>query len=286
MARTIKQIKKSMTDEFMASDVIRKKYGFGENDTFENSFSLVSIESIIFGVIASAVYVLESLFEIFKKDVDRKISSAVLASIPWYHKIALQYQHGDELVFDDSTMQYGYETVSPDKQLVKFAACRDNRGYVYVLAAGEDSTGRPVHLSNDVLTPFKKYMNDLKPAGIPLVIVSYDPDVIQFSVRVQYNPLLLNSDGSMVSDFSSHPVEDAITEYLYGIEYGGVFNKTKMVDAIQQVMGVTDVILDDVKVKSASSAEYSQVTGNNYTSAGGAFVPSDLRNSISYVLQL
>ena len=57
MARTVKQIKKSMTDEFMASKIIRDKYGLTEKDTFDNAFSEVSFESILFGIIASAICV-------------------------------------------------------------------------------------------------------------------------------------------------------------------------------------------------------------------------------------
>lgn len=286
MARTVKQIKKSMTDEFMASKIIRDKYGLTEKDTFDNAFSEVSFESILFGIIASAIYVLESFFEIFKADVDKKISSAILSTIPWYHKIALEYQHGDALVLDESTMQYVYETSSPDKQLVKFATCRDMKGYVYVLVAGEDSSGRPVQLSDSIITAFKQYMNNRKPAGVPLEVYSYNPDAIKLSLKVQYDPLIVNEDGSLISDNSSYPVEDAITEYLYGIEYGGVFNKTKLVDAVQRATGVTDVILESVQVKPHAEERYSYVSGNNYESVGGAFAPEGLRNGIEYVLQI
>lgn len=286
MARTIKQIKKLISDEFMASENIRKKYGLSESDTFENAFSAVSFESILFGIVASAIYILESLFDLFKSDVDSKISTAILSTIPWYHKIALEYQHGNPLVLDESTMQYVYETQDPDKQVVKFAACRDNLGYVAILAAGADNTGRPVKLPDDILTPFKQYMNDRKPAGIPIEIHSYDPDMIKIELTVQYDPLLFNADGSLISDPSSFPVEQAVTEYLYGIEYGGVMNKTKLVDAVQSVAGVRDVILGSVQVQSASDYEYVAVAGNNYKSFSGAFAPVNLRNTISYVLQV
>ena len=288
MARTVKQIKKSMTDEFMSSDVIRRKYGFSENDTFESVFSAVSFESILFGIVASAAYVLESLFDIFRQDVDKKIATAVLSTVPWYHKIALQYQHGDPLVLDDNTMQYGYETISPDKQVVKYAACRDKGGYVYILAAGADANGRPERLPDSILTPFKQYMNDLKPAGVPIDIYSSDPDSIRIYMNVQYDPLVMNEDGSLIEEPSVYPVEEAITQYLYGIEYGGVFNKTKLVDAVQNTAGVQDLALQYVEVRSASdnADNYNGVHSNNYESFGGSFAPDKLRESIQYVLQI
>lgn len=286
MARTVKQIKKSMTDEFMGSEVIKQKYGLSDSDTFETAFSAVSFESILFGIVASAICVLESIFDIFKQDVDKKVSTAVLASVPWYHKIALEYQHGDSLVFDEATMQYGYETVSPDKQVIKFAACRDKGGYVYVLAARADANGRPERLPDNILTPFKQYMNDLKPAGVPIDVYSSDPDSIRLGLIVQYDSLVLNEDGSLIESSSVFPVEDAVTEYLYGIEYGGVFNKTKLVDAVQNARGVKDVTLELVEVKNAEAEDYKKVEFNNYESVGGSFAPDILRRTIQYVLQI
>ena len=103
---------------------------------------------------------------------------------------------------------------------------------------------------------------------------------------MQYDPLIVNEDGSLISDNSSYPVEDAITEYLYSIEYGGVFNKTKLVDAVQRAIGVTDVILESVQVKPHTEDDYTYVSGNNYESVGGAFAPEDLRSGIEYVLQI
>lgn len=283
MARTIKQIKKGMTDEFMASPVIRERYGLSESDTFDGSFSAVSLESILFGIVATAIYVLEGMFDIFTSEVDKKISTAILSTIPWYHKIALEYQHGDALVLNESTMQYEYPSLSPDKQLVKYAACRDERGYVYVLIAGAGADGRPEKLSENILTAFRQYMNERKPAGVPVEIFSYDPDAIKINLRIQYDSLVINQDGSLISNPSTYPVETAVTEYLYSIEYGGVFNKTRLIDSVQSVKGVLDVVLDNVQVKPANQEQYVFVSGNNYASVGGAFVPYRLKETISYV---
>ena len=68
--------------------------------------------------------------------------------------------------------------------------------------------------------------------------------------------------------------------------YGGTFNKTKLVDAIQSVEGVNDVLLGECQYKTADNQNYSTIKGNNYTAAGGSFVSSGLRNSISYVVSI
>lgn len=286
MARTIKDIKKSMTDQFVADPVIRQKYDLSGDVSFDDAFSSVSLESILFFIVASAIYVLEVLFESFKTDVDNKVSTAVLASIPWYHQICLEYQHGDELIFDEATSQFRYASLDPSKQVVKFAACRDKGGGVLILVSGADSDGLPVALSNDILTSFRSYLNSRKPAGIIVDIYSYNPDEILLSVSIQYDNMVLNQDGSLISSPTVFPVEDAVTSYLQGIVYGGVFNKTRLIDAIQTARGVVDVKLIAVSAKPDTSDTFTTVSGNNYTALSGAFKATDLKSSISYVLQL
>ena len=275
-----------MTQQFMTDSVIRTKYGITGSATFDDTFSKVSIENIWFSIVASAIWVLESLFDAFREDVDAKISTAVLASIPWYHKIALEFQYGDELVFDEETQQYVYPELHPAKQVVKYAACRDVGGGVYVLASGASSAGTPTKLSTAVLTAFQSYLNQRKPAGVILEVGSYDPDTVRVYADVQYNPQVINSAGELVADNSVRPVDDAIRAYLKGIEFGGVLNKTALVDAIQAVPGVVDVVLNNVKVKTAISSAWTNVVGNNYESYSGAFRATWLNTDINYVLSI
>ena len=286
MARTIKQIKASMTEQFMQDAVIMERYGFEPGATFDDTFSAVSIESIWFSIVASAVFVLESLFDAFRVDVNNTIEGAIVASIPWYHKISLEFQYGDSLVFDEATQQYVYPVVDESKRVVKFAACRDLGGSVSVLVAGADSDGNPIALEADVKTAFEAYLKERKPAGVLISVESYGPDLIRLVMRVQYDPQILNPDGTLIVDPSVYPVENAVNSYLHDIIYGGVFNKTKLVDAVQAAEGVKDVVLDSASVKPADSSTYSVVASNSYSSVGGSFESNQLREGISYVLSL
>lgn len=286
MARTIREIKAAMTQQFMSDPTIVEMYGFTEGAVFEDTFSAVSLESVWFSIVASAIYMLETLFDLFRADVDKKISGAVVASIPWYHKIALEFQYGDSLVFDEATQGFVYPVVDTTKQLVKFAACRDMGGGVYVLVSGADSSGNPVALSSEVLSAFESYLRERKPAGVLLSVNSLNPDLVRSVMTVQYDPQVLTPDGELITDPSVKPVEDAVNAYLKGIVYGGVLNKTKLVDAVQGARGVIDVVLTSVSVKPANGSSYEAVTGNNYRSVGGSFKSNNLTSGITYVVSL
>ena len=117
---------------------------------------------------------------------------------------------------------------------------------------------------------FEDYIHDIKIPGMNIQAISYDPDMIYFDINIIYNAQLMTSTGQLISD-SSYPVVDAITNYLNGIKYGGTFNKTKCIDAIQAAAGVVDVWFDIVKAKANNAVSYTTVTGQNYTSISGNY---------------
>jgi len=282
MARTIAEIKKTMTDAFMEESAVREMYGLKTGDTFGGSFSKVSLENILFYIVAACCHFMEVLFELYSADVEKKISGAAVAGVPWYWKMATSFQYGDALIFDEKTQRYIYVDEDEGKKVVRFAAVRDRGTSVEILVAG-DSGGVPEALSNDVLTAFEEYMDRVKIAGVVLNIHSREADSLTISAKVTVDALVIDRRGVRISD-GSRPVEEAVEGYLRNIVYGGTFNKTKLVDAIQAVDGVNDVELGQCRYKTASDTEYSVMEGNNYTAYGGCFVSTGLRNTITYVV--
>lgn len=283
MARTVAEIKKTMTDAFMADATIREKYGLSVTDTFSDKFSSVSLENILFFILAACYHVLEKIFDQHRADVEEKIALAVVASVPWYYKMALAFQYGDSLVLNERTQQYEYASVDESKQVVKYAAVRDKGTSVQILVSG-DAGGVPEPLSSDVLTVFKQYMNRVKVAGVILNITSKASDRLSIAATITIDPLVLDESGSRLSD-GSKPVEDAVKGHLKNILYGGTFNKTKLVDAIQAVEGVLDVELGICQYIDEDTGGWSVLSGNNYTGGSGSYVPYNLESSLSYVVQ-
>ena len=282
MARTVSEIKKTMTDAYLADDTVRTRYGLKEGAKWSDSFSAVSIENIIFYVVAACHYVLERLWDKHVATVDAKIAKAVVASVPWYHKMALAYQHGDALVINTTTWEYGYAEEDETKQVVKYAAVRDSGTSVKLLVSG-DKSGSPEPLSDAVLTAFKSYMNRVKPAGIILTVASKASEEMTIAAAITVDPLVINAKGVRLAD-GTRPVEAAIQSHLANILYGGAFNKTKLVDAIQAVEGVTDVELGECCYRQEGATVWTVVAGNNYIGASGSYVATGLTNTLSYAL--
>lgn len=282
MARTTQEIKKTMTDHFISDSEIRRLYGLSSGDTFDRRFSSVSIESILFFIVAAACHTMERIFEAFRDEVRTHIDRSVVATIPWYHQQALAYQHGDELVLDESTMRYRYPRADKSKQVIKYAAIVDRGAAINILVSGEKD-GRPEPLSDTILTAFKSYIHRIKIAGVVVSVRSLPADHIEIEASIEVDPMLISGSGVRYSD-GIRPVEEAVRSYLAGITYGGKFNKTKLVDAIQAVSGVRDITLGSVRVRPHNASEYRTLTGNNYSALSGCFELQNIQSTLSYVV--
>ena len=281
MARSISEIKRTMTDAFMQDKAIRDAYDLSSDKTrFADCFSAVSLENLLFYIVAACHYVLESIFEKFTQDVEQKISRAVVASIPWYFDKAKAFQYGDALVLNPRTFGYEYAKINTLKQLVKYVAVRDRGASIEMLVSTEQN-GKPTPLSDEVLTAFKHYINAIKIAGVVINVRTRKADELSIAVKVVVDPLKINRQGVDIAS-SEKVVEHAIENYLADIVYGGTFNKTKLVDAIQRVDGVVDVVLGVCKYKAGD--EFKEIAGNNYTAVGGSFIAVGLDKTIEYVV--
>ena len=281
MARSISEIKRTMTDAFMQDEAIRDAYGISPDKTrFADRFSAVSLENLLFYIVAACHYVLESIFEKFTQDVEQKISRAVVASIPWYFDKAKAFQYGDALVLNPRTFGYEYAKVDTSKQLVKYVAVRDRGASIEMLVSTEQN-GKPTPLSDEILTAFKHYINAIKIAGVVINVRTRKADELSIAVKVVVDPLKINRQGVDIAS-SEKVVEHAIENYLADIVYGGTFNKTKLVDAIQRVDGVVDVVLGTCKYKAGD--DFKEIAGNNYTAVGGSFVVVGIDKTIEYVV--
>lgn len=281
MARSIQEIKRSMTEAYMADPTLRERYGFSEGDTFESRFSVLSLESILLYIVASAHYLLERLYERHKEEVISLVDQAVVATVPWYYRMARAYQHGDQLVLNERSMRYEYPTIDQSKQLIKYAAVRDRGSSIQILVSGE-ADGLPSPLSSEVLTAFEAYIKAVKIAGVVLSIRSLPADTLDITAQIQIDPMVLTRTGHRVRD-GQPVVEQAIRDYLKGITYGGQYNKTRLVDAIQAVEGVRDVLLGDCYA-TPHQAPRKLIQGNNYTARSGCFLAPNLHNTLTYVV--
>ena len=262
--RTLEEIKQSIRAAWVADSVFQEAYELDTDKTFDEQFSKVSIEAVITYIMAYAIWALEFLMNQHQSDIDDAITKNALCSIPWYHAQALAFQLGHFVEFNPETYRFEYPEVDEAARIIQFAAVRQvevegvTKLRVYVSKAGKQP------LSPAELEAFRAYITGIGAAGTHFEIISQAPTSLAFTLQVVRNAMVIDMDGNRLSG-GGKPVEEAISAYLDGIIYGGVFNRTKLVDAIQQADGVSDVILDEVRIGGQV------VSSQNIESPGGSF---------------
>lgn len=243
MSRTISEISLSIKEDFVTNETIQDMYGLTPGKTFDEQFSVVSIEAILIYVFASAVWLHEKLWVRFRQEVEELIDSSYVTSLSWYYAKALDFQNGDALLFDEKTYSFKYPEVNESKRIVKNVAVRQvtDDSVTKLKIYFSDKDKQP--LSGDTRTSFETYMKQIGAAGTHYLFVSEAPDELRVHMHIYYDPLVLDSTGTRLNG-GGKPVEESIENYLNSLEYGGVFYASKLVDMIQETEGVKDVTLD------------------------------------------
>lgn len=256
--RTIADIKKQMTDQIMSDVYLQQALNLDTSQTWEAQTSKASVLNIILYIVATACYSIEWLFGQFKNDVEDRIAAALPGTISWYWNKAMEFQDDEEAsaYFAENG---SYQIIDESKQIIKHVSVVEeyNTVNIKVNAAGYKQ------LTDEQLTRFSAYMEELKFAGTWLNISSLQSDDLTITVRIWRNRLLMPSD-------NDEAVGTAIRGYLDNIVYGGVFNKTKLIDRIQQVQGIDDVTIEDCVFTAHDTNNTVHIlTSQNYRSTAG-----------------
>ncbi len=248
MGKTVAQIKAEMTTAYMADETVAAKYGFTVGASFEETFSKVSLESIIFYVVACCVWTLESLFDIHKKDVADLLETKKPHRLKWYRDKALAFQYGRSLKEDTDT----YDEIVDSEKVVKYASAVEYQGRLYIkVAKGTASDKQP--LSPAEFTALIAYFNDVKDAGVVLEVVNLPADHMQLSMDVYYDPMVFAPSGLRL-DTGEDTVRNAIKDYLQNLPFNGEYRNAALVDKLQALDGV--VIPELLTAKTVSDAAY------------------------------
>lgn len=247
MARSIKEIANRMKAELVGNENLRTAYApeLDDFDTnadddaraayYDEHFSAVSVETCLIYIVATCAAALEHMMDWFKEDVDEIVANERYGHKGWYESTAKGFHYTDPNT---------QEEVYP----ITHASCEElNFGVKLKVAKGEPGSMEPLEqdetAQTDEYRAFKTYMSRVKPAGMPIDIVSIQPDALSVELVVYYDPIVfLHTDVDTA-------VEETITSYLQSIEFNGVFTTMEMVDALQRVDGLNIVEVTAVQAK-------------------------------------
>lgn len=281
MARSIAEIKAQICETFISQDAIRTGYGLKENQSFDKAFSPVSLESLMFYVVASCIWLLEKLFDRHREEVDARIDALRPHTLRWYVTKTLAYMRGKDLIMTDGVVVADYYDTSgmteadiEKARVVKYAVATEDNTQVFIKVAARGNNGQPTPLQPDDLAGLKGYLSQIKDAGVAIKVLNEPADNMRVELVVLYDPAILTAQptGNGRPDADGYTAirllrdgKDVITEAVSGVisklPFNGEYRNSDLMAALQSIEGVR--VADIVKVEAAAggSEAYSRVVG-------------------------
>lgn len=197
----------------------------------------------------------------------------------YYIDVALQYQYNTPLIIiNEDTNQYGYASVNEDNQIIKQAAISIQNDTITLNVATTDSENNLEPLSQEQLQSFSTYYSNFTALGIPVVIKSTSPNIIQINT------------GSLISyqrDYNLSSIQDAVNSMLQTIQQNVILGASYYLNDIEnelsKINGIINVYIPSVTVFENSSDEEGQQTSNKIELSAGYFnFSSNSANNIQY----
>jgi hypothetical protein len=269
MARSVQEI-----FNIMRSKGIADATDAGHQDVVDmyNNTSIYAVWRNVFYAVAYCTWLLEVIFEDFVQVVLDIIERLTPHTKKWYRQKFLSFLYGVPLLIDSdkfNTSGFTAEQLA-NARIVKYVAVNEAtinqiRSLEVKLAKANAQTGRPEPLSTPQLAAITAYAEEIKDAGVNVVIYNRSADVIKAVVNVYYNPLLLDNLGNRL-DGGGKPIEAAANNYLFNLGFNGEFIVARFEDAIQQTYGISRNRVDVLVLQ--------KKTGNNaYVNVASSFIP-------------
>lgn len=284
MARTRQQIKLEMTQSFVNNEIIRQSYELPLNADFETEFSIVSLENILFEVIALAIWVLEKLFDTHSLQVNEALNNQKAGRPNDYKNMALDFMYGFPLI--ENTDQFDTTGATAEQiansKIIKYCSVRESAESArLIIKVASEQTGQLTNLNSQQLESFSTYMEQVKWAGVKLNIVNEPADDLKITMTVFRDPLVLDVLGNDIVN-GGQPVHERILQYLKELDFNGELVVNDLIERLREVSGVENVHITSISSKGNTEVNYLEI-GVSKIPVAGYFTITDFSN-ITYVV--
>lgn len=282
MARTVTEIYNTFLSE-------KEKYSSLSGLT---STSTTAIWRSIYYAAAVVMGTAEQLRDVWESDMLESAATLPCGTPKWYAARLLEYQEGYVLEYNRTNGRLEYSTIDEEARIIKVATCESESDTVVLKCAKSDGGTGLTNLSVSEYIAVREYIDQYKFAGTIVSLISNPADLLQLSIKVKVDTTLITTDGYLVSNNTTYPIEDAINTFIkeYSLtNFNSTLQLSDLVDAIQKVNGVKTAVISVANAKPSGGVEYIDVlstTLHTYKAEAGycTIDPSyTLRDHITYV---
>lgn len=229
------------------------------------SESKLSVINIMTYIMAALIYSYEVLLDTFQVQIAQLIAGRVNGTAAYYAKMAEYFQYNpdtaamDEMEFDESTYQAKFKTLDKTHRIIAKAAYEsytETGIIIKVCKDNEDTTsyeggGIYTALSDDELTAFKNYMDEIKFIGAKVYCRSIPGDILSVNATITYDDTYITEDQAFEN------VKETLINYAQNLDFNGYVYYQSVIDAIQEAEHIVNVSGPD---SASESGAYAQIS--------------------------
>ncbi len=224
-----------MTSEFISNTYIQSIYGLTLGRTFEEEFSKVSLENLLFDIISFCVFVHEQI-------VSKNAENSRPQNIPNFILTVLNFRDGLDLKWKGEQFQYDLSGVTDaeERKIIDRCAVLESNDGELVVKVATDNDGVLFPITTEQLTRLEFYLSQMKVPGVSIRMINKVADTLKATLDVYVDPLMIDLNNGKQLNVSGdvYPVKDAIKDYLSNLEFNGAFVKNYMIRNIEQKDGI------------------------------------------------
>jgi len=233
MARTISQIKEQ---------ILTEKATYSELNVLNNT-STTSLFNLWAYITAVCISVLENLQDVFITEVETIVNRGVVGSKAWLDYQIRRFQYTNILILDTNTLQYKYANSDTKKEIISRVSITDgiNKDIIIKVAKNEP----PATLTTDEKDALNSYLKQIVTAGVTTTLISTNSDKVRLYAQIYY-------DGQYSTVIKDNVII-GINNYLATLPFDTQIRVSSVQDAIQNILGVKDVIINNLEVRTDST---------------------------------
>lgn len=232
MARTIEQIQSAIITDIQATPELAEA----------NSTSKRAIWRLFAYVQASAILLLEQIIDTFITANELKISQGIPATASWLNSKVLEFQYSatNPQIVQLVNFVPVYPVVDKSLRLITRCSVVTTLSSQVIIKVAKNEP--PVALTSTELSSLQSYINQIGVIGVNYNTQSLTSDKLYIDAEVYF-------DGQYSTVISARVIS-AINTFLSTLSFNGILKVSDIELAIRGVVGVSDVLLKNVKMRS------------------------------------
>lgn len=254
--RSIEEIKAEIGAEYIKHPKVVERYGLEEGKSFDEQFSKLSIENLLFYTIATVIYSIEWIRDTFLGEVETAKKESMCGNAMWYRQQCLRFEYAGEdevsLVWDTETASWKYDYTDKSYQgkncIVSECSVAYINGWVQIKTS-KTTNGKRCPLNESELKALSSFIDKIKIVGTTVNVISKQPDKLYCEMTIYYNAF------TQKLEELTEKVHTASNNYLEQLPFGGCYDVNKHIQTIMSIEGVESVKAKNVYLSECENPE-------------------------------